>query len=197
MEKEMKTPKRIRARIKELTDKKNADLNEIKTKSNAATEDLKAARQAIQNATEKLDVAAYEKGKAAEHRAQTAIDLYGARFAQLQGQRILSIEESDKVIDSLLDYEDQLATDFRKAVAEPLKQLRNIVDEYQGEVRETEDTIRSWTQSIRGNYRYIIGSKPTGNTSSQPIPVHITPFLGCDEARALEEYLEKAAPLLG
>ena len=186
----------VQARITEMIEQKAADLDAISKKQAEARTQLEAAELAIKDATASMDLDAYEKATAAKRKAQTALDMYGGRYAQISQQEYISEEESDKVIDSLLSYEEELAEDFKKAIAEPLKTLAALQDAYANSVQEAEKTIRKWTADIHANYRVQGTTYANGtNRSDSPKPVRMTPYTGCSEANILANYLQKAKGL--
>lgn len=192
----------VKARMQEMQDKKAAELQAIHEKQTEAQTQKEAAELALKEATERMDLDAYEEAKTARRKAQTAIDMYGGRYKQISQQEYISEEESDKVIDGLLDYEKQLAEDFRAAVAEPLKQLAAILEKYRNEVADTERTISAWGANIHANYNTRgtttftdpVTGQPT-HRSANPVPVHRMGYNGCNEAAQLKDYLDKAAGL--
>lgn len=193
------TAQEVLARIKKMQDSKTAELTAIESKQAEARTQLEAARLAIKDATERMDLKAYEKAKEDKRRAQTALDMYSGRYTQIQQQEYISEEDSDKVIASLLEYETQLAADFKQAVAEPLKALASVLQEYDTGVQETERALHIWQQDIHANYisAGTIYSETGTNRSPRPVPVHVLPYTGCDEAAQLGDYLKKAGSLYG
>ncbi len=191
----------VKARMQEMQDKKAGELQAIHEKKTEAQTQKEAAELALKEATERMDLDAYEEAKQARRKAQTAIDMYGGRYNQIKQQEYISEEESDKVIDGLLEYEKQLAEDFRAAVAEPLKALATILQDYQNEVSDTERTITAWGANIHANYNtrgrsiYTDAEGRQTTRSATPTPVHSMPYTGCNEAHQLKEYLDKAAGL--
>ena len=192
----------VKARMQEMQDKKAGELQAIHDRKTEAQTQKEAAELALKEATERMDLEAYEEAKDARRKAQTAIDMYTSKYNQISKQEYISEAESDKVIDGLLEYEKQLAEDFRAAVAEPLKALATILQNYQHEVSDTEATITAWGANIHANYNTrgaMTRTDPlTGeqtHRSETPIPVHRMPYTGCSEAYQLKEYLDKAAGL--
>lgn len=193
----------VKNRMKEMQDNKATELNAIYQKKAEAQTQKEAADLALKEATESMDLDAYEEAKQAKRKAQTAIDMYSGRYNQIKQQEYISEAESDKVIDSLLVYEEQAAETFKKDLAEQLKQINKIYADYKNTVRETEETIDAWQRDIHANYNSRGASSwvdpETGETtgrSSTPIPVHRLPYTGCTEAAQLGEYLGKVAYLL-
>ena len=102
----------VQKRIKEMMDKKQGELAQINDKKTEAQTRKEAAELAIQKATEIMDLEAFEEAKQEKHKAQTAIDMYSGRYKQLAAQEYISEAESDRVIDELLPYEQDLGADF-------------------------------------------------------------------------------------
>lgn len=192
----------VKGRMKEMQDRKAADLEKIAEKQDEARTQIEAARLAMSDATEAMDVDAYEEARQKRRKAQTALDMYTGRYNQIKQQEYISEAESDKVIDSLLAYEDALAADFKAAAADPLKKLAELHKAYRDEVRETEQALTEWQQNIHANYNTRGGTtfydEFTGKHTSRsrkPVPVHAVPYEGCKEAAQLGDYLNKAAAL--
>lgn len=183
-------------RMQQMQEKKAGELNAIYERKAEAQTQKEAAELALKDATERMDLEAYEEAKQALRKAQAAIDMYGGRYDQISKQEYISEAESDKVIDSLLAYEDELAAGFKAAVAEPLKKLDELQKAYVDAVEDVEQTIRAWTSNIHANYRNNGTTYADGtNRSPQPVPVRRLPYTGCSEAHQLKDYLDKAAGL--
>lgn len=186
-------------RMQQMQEKKAGELKAIYERKAEAQTQKEAAELALKEATERMDLKAYEEAKQALRKAQAAIDMYGGRYDQISKQEYISEAESDKVIDGLLEYEKQLEEDFKAAVAEPLKALAMILQAYQNEVSDTEATIKAWCANIHANYntrgRSMSTDPVTGQAtyrSNYPVPVHLMEYTGCREALQLKEYVDKA-----
>ena len=194
--------KEVQERIKKLTEDKAEQLTKIHQKQNEARTQIEAAGLAIKEATEVMNLEAYEKAIADKRKAQAALDMYSGRYDQIRKQEYVTEAESDSVINSLLKYEDTLAEDFKKAVAEPLKKLADLYKDYKAAVVDTENTIKNWERNIHANYSTRGGTKYKDETTGEwtdrspsPVPVHRLPYTGCSEAVQLGQYLERAAEL--
>lgn len=191
----------VNERMKQIKETKSADIDRIGTLQQEAHAKLEAAELAMKQAMEVMDVDAYEEGKHAKHKAQTALDMYNGRFNQIKTQEYISEEESDKIISSLLDYEQTLGENFKFSAAEPLKKLADLLNAYNNEIAETERVLSDWQHDIHANYQSPItlytdpATGKKSHRSPRPIPVHSIPYLGCNEAMQLSEYLQKAEPL--
>lgn len=111
----------------------------------------------------------------------------------LRARAVITEAESDKVIDSLLDYERQLESAFMDSIREHVTALQKIRDNYVAAVDETENTISQWTRTIHPNYRAegTVYHDTGTNRSPRPVPVHITRYTGGKESGLLKEYLER------
>lgn len=192
----------VKNRMKEMQDSKAAQLETIRQKQEEARTRIEAAALAMEQATEEMDVDSYEAAKNQKHKAQTALDMYNGRYNQIKQQEYISEADSDKVVDSLLAYEKQLAADFKAAAAVHLKKLAELLKDYKAAVQDTENTLTSWQRDIHANYNTRGGTtyydEFTGqhtNRSPRPVPVHQMPYTGCEEAHRMEGYLEKDAAL--
>ena len=192
----------VRERIESLKKKRAADLAEIQGKLAEARSKVDSAEQTIQLATAQMNLDAFEKATAAKQKAQTAVDMYSARYSQLVKKEFISEAESDSVIDSLLAYEDQLADDFKKKLAPMLRELVALHRNYLEAVRDTEQTMNQWQYEIHANYntrgRQTWVDEITGERTVRaktPVPVRIIPYNGCDEATQLGSYLNRASSL--
>ena len=102
----------VKNRMKEMQDSKAAQLETIRQKQAEARSQIEAAALAMKQATEEMNVDSYEEAKNRKRKAQTALDMYNGRYEQIKQQEYISEAESDSVVDSLLEYEKQLAEDF-------------------------------------------------------------------------------------
>ena len=193
----------VKNRMKEMQDSKAAQLETIRQKQEEARTDREAADLAIKEATEHMNLEAYAEAKDAKRKAQTALDMYNGRYKQIKQQEYISEAESDSVVDSLLEYEKQLAEDFKAAAAVHLKKLAELLEDYKAAVQDTEDTITAWQRDIHANYNTrgaMTRTDPlTGeqtHRSERPIAVHTMPYTGCPEADRMGHYLEKEAQLV-
>ena len=189
----------IKERMREMQDTKKADLESIQQKKAEAQERREMADLSLKDATEHMDLDSYEAAKQAKRKAQTAIDMYNERYKQISQQEYISEKESDKVIESLLAYEEELTENFKEAIAEPLKKLGQMRYEYKTAIAETEATINEWVTNIHANYRSRGTTySETGTDRSQvPVPVHRTPFVECAESAQLGNYLERFSDTKG
>lgn len=187
---------KVKSQIREMQETKEKELEIVKTKEAEAYELKAAAEAALKDATSYMNLEAYEAARENRKKAQIALDMYSAKYKQIAQKEYISEEESDKVVDSLLSYEDDLAENFKAAIAEPLKILNELQEKYFNEIKATEQTIVEWTRKIHPNYRSFGTTFADGtNRSKEPVAVRRLPFEGCKEANQLKNYLKKAQEL--
>ena len=193
----------VQERILELVAKKTSELDTVKQKEQEAHKQLEEAEQAIKEAAAIMNDKKYAEATAYRDKVRIIIQMYADKFEQINKQEYISEEESDKVIGSLLAYEEELTESFKNDLLEPLKIIYNLIKEYKAEIDNTEQTINKWTSEIHANYntrgRSQYYDKLTGKYTSRcsyPVPVRNNPYYGCSEALQLEEFFKKNYPLL-
>ena len=184
----------VKATMRHLIEKKAAELDKITAELETARDRKRKAETALHSAIETTDAAAYKKAKAEADEAATLIEMYTARYNQLQKKEFMSEEDSDRVIDSLIEYQRSRTAAFMEAVKSPLAQLEAIYKEYAQDYEDAVKTVNAWTANIHANYRtprttYADGS----HRSNRPAPVTgatgFFPLLNDDAAR-VEDFLE-------
>lgn len=187
--------KETQARIQELKDKKKAELEHIDNELKAAAQEYEAACKELKDATENTDIEAFGDAKKKQREAKNKKEMYSARYDQLEKKEFVSEEESDKVIDSLLNYEKELAEDYESKVAQIVEELEGIHTEYMARVAATENTIKDWTSGIHANYRSnvtTVYSETGTNRAPYPVPVHYIPYTGCAKSASVNKFIEAA-----
>lgn len=187
--------KEVQAKIKELIDTREQTIAAIREKIEGERRAEAAAQEAIDKATAALDFemnhkAQEDRAAAAERRA-----LLQRRFDQMRSRKQVTEEESNEVIESLLQYEKDLAAAFEEDVSAPLAALAKLCKEYREKVQETEDTINNWTHEIHPNYLSPSTTYPDGtHRAPQPVPVHRVAYFGCDLSRQIDAFLRDVLP---
>lgn len=187
----------VKDRMAEIKGKKAADLDKIQQEKENAETALEAATTEMDKAAQTMDVSKYMAAEAKRQKAQTALNMYSWHARQLKQQEYISEAESDRVIDSLLAYEDGLTEDFKAAMAEPINRLAELYADYTAAISDAEQTLTAWQQDVHANYRTwgrMHRTDPqTGKTtdrSETPTPVHRIQSIGCMEAVRLGSYLK-------
>ena len=198
-----KTPlQEVKDKMQELQTKKAEELAAVKEKQAATQNELAEAQERMKDATAVMNLDAYEEARAAKQKASTALEMYRGKYEQIKNQEYISEQDSDQIIDGLLEYEKELAEDFKATIAPHIKALDEALIAYRAEVHDTEATILAWQNDIHANYSTrgktyrtdpFTGQKT--DRSETPTPVRLVPYTGCTEAAVLDEYLKKAAHL--
>ena len=193
----------VKTRMNEMKNIKAVQLETIRRKQDEARAKIEEAAAEMKQATEELNVDGYEEAKNRKQKARVALEMYSGRYDQIKQQEYISEKDSDEVIDSLHQYEAELAEEFKAAAADPLRKLAEILKEYRAAVADTENTLSAWQRDIHANYNTrgaMTRTDPfTGqrtDRSEEPTPVHRFPFTGCDEAERMDAYLKKEAGIL-
>lgn len=177
----------ISERIDTLTGEYNRQLNAIAEAVSKANTELAAYRQQMDEASLNEDLKRYTAARNARTDKETLIEMLRAKYDRIVDAGMVTDEESDNQIRELLDYEQELAADFRQAIAEPLRSLASLCTEYAALVQRTEDTIIRWTSEVHPNYHMdgkTVFDPETGkytDISKTPVPVRSQPFRGCPE----------------
>lgn len=184
------TPEEVRDRIQSLTEDRRKELEEIQARIDEEVAKARAAAAAIEKAVDALDVDAHMQAKEAEARAKTAIDMYRARREKISKRKYITEEESNRVIDSLIEYENELAKEYKKELAGILSTLDAATQKYQNAVTDAESTISAWTMTIHANYRNPSTTYQDGtHRAPQPQPVRFSPR-ECAESNITAKYIK-------
>lgn len=183
----------VRERMDALLSNKASELGIIDEELAKAQADSEKAAQAARLAAEATNLDDYEAASNAYHNAEMRREMYEARRSMLSEMDFLSESESDSVIDSLLQYENDLRKEFEAAVKTHIAALRKLYKEYRKNIVNTESVIMDWTTSIHANHRTFGRTTYADGTSrsQEPVPVHGTVFLGGELAERLYAYLKK------
>ena len=177
----------ISERIDTLTGDYNRQLNAIAEAVSKANTELAAYRQQMDEASLNEDLKRYTAARNARTDKETLIEMLRAKYDRIVAAGMVTDEESDAQIRELLDYEHELAADFKQAIAEPFRVLASLCTEYAALVQRTEGTISRWTSEVHPNYRMdgkTVFDPETGkytDISKKPVPVRSQPFRGCPE----------------
>lgn len=184
-------------RITEMIETKRADLETAQQKEQEARAEIAAATEQIKAATAAMNLEEFEAATNRRNKAKTAASMYAAKAEQIRQQEYVTEEESDRVIDQLLDHEEKLYKDFIDAINGPLEQIRETCSRYIDGVTDTENTIRTWTKDIHANYRSRVTTFKNGtNRGDTPQPVHVAPFTGGPLYHTAREFIEAADRIL-
>ena len=202
-----RTDRRMKNTIKEVKEKmsdmiktKEQELFELNIKLKELRAELKGAEEESRHATAEMNLEAYEEAEANKKKAALAISMYEGKLKQLSNQEYISEEESDKIIDSILDYEEEITKQFEADIAEPLNTLLELAIAYQSTIEDAENTIIKWTGRIHANYstrgltsRIDPRTGQYTDRSEIPVPVHPTPYAGSPAASIIIQAIEQGS----
>lgn len=163
----------VRNRIEKYVADREHEIAEIDQHIAEAEADKATAEAAMKAAVEATSQADYNSAKEAIESAQNVIDMFTERKAQLIGKEFISTEESDKVIDNLLAFKNELDGNLATALAEECAKIANIIERYKSGYTDMYDTIRTWEAQIHCNYRRSGVTYAPGHEPKDPAPVHI------------------------
>jgi predicted nucleic acid-binding Zn-ribbon protein len=188
----------VKEKMSDMIRTKRQELRKLNTKLEELRAELKGAEDEIRHATTEMNLEAYEEAEAKKKKAALAISMYEGKLKQLSKQEYISEEESDKIIDSILDYEEEITKQFEADIAEPLNTLLELAIAYQNTVEDAENTIKEWTGHIHANYSTRgLTSKIDPRTgqytdrSDTPVPVHPTPYTGSPAANIIIQAIQR------
>lgn len=190
----------VKKRIDEMTSTRKREIEEARKRCEEAMRQEAKAAEDEKNAVSNMDLKAYEAAKKARSQAQNAIDMFQAKEEQIKQQEYISEEESDKVIDSLIEYENVLAVQFEEIIQPHLSRLIELREEYNHKLRECENTIKLWERTIHANYNTrgsaLYKDEITGEMTQRaprPVPVHMLSNVGSKANGLIETYIENGA----
>ena len=195
-EKIKSVPDEVRERINSMMNKKKSDLKTINEKLKELETEKQAAESELKQATENMDLSAFETAKKKIHITSTASEMYQKRYDQISKQEYVTEEESDQVIKSIMKYESDISEEFENAIQKPLKIIKDLQEEYTANIAKAENTIQTWTQNIHANYKHPSTIYADGtNRSDKPVPVRVGVYRGSDVAQVIEQLVKPGGRL--
>lgn len=184
--------KEVNEKIAEIKSSRAVELGKMSEALDEAERRAELQRELIEESVDAGDAGSYMAAKKELRRIEDEIELYETRRARLCATALISEKESDRTIDSIKVYEDELAKDFEKEIEAPLHTLSEILAEYLHSVSEAEGVLGTWVREIHANYRSDITTYGDGtNRSPVPVPVRYAVYEGCESAVRLRTFLEK------
>ena len=182
----------VNRKMDEMLKRHRAELQSIDDQKKSALDEIAELQKTMDEAQRNIDAEAYLKASDAVRILATKIEMLDKRRAQHEHKELVTEEESDQMIRSILAYEDEIADQYEKDVKEPIRKLRSINDAYRADVSYCEATIKRWTSNIHPNYRSETTTYADGtNRSSTPVPVHAIPYFGSAISQRISEFLSR------
>ena len=151
--------KEINARIDELEAMRENVTARAAAELEALRESLDQLKEAQTKAAKDLDFDAVHRTTDDILRTERQIEVIEASgLDSVRRNSIVTEEESDRVIDSILERQKELDADLMKDVAELCLKLEKVCTEYKAKGVELGAVADRWISSIHDNYRNLCGS---------------------------------------
>lgn len=185
------TVESIRERIAELKSGREKELAEIQLKRDEESQNLAAAKKAMEDATDATDLQAYERAKAEKNRAESALEMYSAKYSKVQKLDFITEEESDKVIDSLRASDAEITRAFLTDLYAALNGVEALIKKYERDKEDVRNTTSTWTREIHANYYSPTSTFAATGTHRSPTPIPVNVGTLCAECQISREYIER------
>ena len=163
-------------KLDQIRERKARDSVEVEAKLISLRSEQAELQKELDQAAESMDLTRYEAISDKIKTVNTAIRMYEAKKDSLSSVTGISVEESDRTVDSLIAYEKVLSDQFIEDIAEPVAKLEKIIDEYDKNRKDLNETVRQWLSEL--NYKYRNG-------------VSIPTMMGCSEAIAIRSFVNQ------
>jgi len=180
----------VNEKIAKLLSDREKELAEIQMHIDEETMSLNAANKAMDAATDSTDLGAYERAKAEKTRAETALEMYSARYKKVKNLDYITEEESDAIIASLQRRDNELSLEFVRDLNAALETVKELLQRYEREKQKLSSTVDRWTKNIHRNYLSptTIFRETGTHRSTKPIPVSAGTL--CREHNITKQYLD-------
>ncbi len=189
------TVEEVNEQIAKLKSNREHELAEIQKHIDEESRSLMEATKAMNAATDMTDLEAYECAKAEKTRAETALEMYSARYSKLQKLEFISEEESDAIIASLRSRDSELTLEFQSDLDAALETVKDLLKSYERKKNELNSTVQTWTRDIHHNYFSPTSTFKETGTHRSPRPIPVNAGLLCPEFNITKEYLERLRTL--
>ena len=180
------TADKVQDQINELKAERDKDLSTINDRYMEAVDKMDEINAALTEAEKAMDADKYAAAVAEKNNMLTKLSMFNSRKENIESHELVSEEESDAVIDSLLDYEEKMEKAFHNDAAALLDSMNELLSMYSDEVVKTEAALRRWTGIVHANY---IDRHNHGRRSDHAIPVRYIPYKGSDFYKKLDQFL--------
>lgn len=192
----------INARIDALNAEKAAAVAQIEGKMIECAAAREAAIAAQEQAKKDLDAEAYQAAAVKLTTLEVQQDMYEGRYKDVTGKKLVTEEDSDAVIQSILDYEQAAANAYIESIKPALRTLRGLTADYLDDIQRAEGAILRWTADIHPNYHNFGAAYTDPETgvrsdkNGMPHPVHRIPYHGCAEADRVDDFFRRFPEML-
>ena len=116
----------VNRKMDEMLKRHRAELQSIDDQKKSAMDEIAELQTEMEDAQRNIDAERYLKASDAVRILKTKIEMLDKRRAQHEHKELVTEEESDQMIRSILAYEDEIADQYEKDVKEPIRKLRSI-----------------------------------------------------------------------
>ncbi len=169
----MTTVETVKEQIETLLNNRAEALQRVNEAREKLSEEIERLSQEKERAVEAMDEAGYSEISSKLIKARTALEMYGKKADQLRRDKLVTEQESDDVIESLIQYEQDLEQSFAADVQEIMDKLSERQAEHNQAWKEAEGVLLDWVTNIHENYRSRYTRYADGtDRADKPVPVH-------------------------
>ena len=167
-------------RLEQMQDKKRRETSVVDDKlAKLRDEQAKLLKEQAQ-ASDDMNLDRYAELSEKLNTISTAVSMYEAKKTSLTSVTDITADESDKTIDALRDYQNDLASQFISDIADPIAKIEKIISDYDADLVDLRNTISVWQAEVNHPYR---GGQV------------ISPFAGCGESILIREFVNRLREL--
>lgn len=185
------TVESVTERIRELKSGREKELAEIQMKRDEESQNLAAARKAMEDATDATDLQSYERAKAEKLRAESALEMYSAKYSKVEKLDVITEEESDKVIDSLRAADVEIERKFKTDLCAALDGIEILIQNFERDKSKVKIATDTWTREIHANYYSPSTTFRETGTHRSPTPIPVKVGNSCAECNISKEYIRR------
>lgn len=190
------TIEQVSRKIRQITEVRQKDLEGLAALGGEAREELNKATEELEAAARDMDEKRYQEAEKKREAAALRLSMCDAKYKQVRDQKYVTEAESDEVINSILEFEQQIADEFTAKSKLLLGDLREMLADYLQKVNEAEGVLQRWTSQIHANYSTrgmtsfidpVTGERT--DRSASPVPVRPNKYTGCEQAQVISNFL--------
>lgn len=138
-------------RIKKITADRVAETADLEERVEVAKQQQRAANEAMDEATDVVDLESYQKAKKDRRYAGDAIEMYSKRLDALENKPLISKEEYEAGVDKIMAALEEVSADAKKCIVEHMEQIRIIAAECTAEITNGNEVLHKWQHEIYGD----------------------------------------------
>ena len=179
-----------REKMNAILDARAAELATIRAERDKAYAEIAAHTRAMNEATEKLDAAAYSKAKNKKIAAENAAEMYSKRFDTIREKEAVSEQDSDAFIDDVLSFKAETTAQYEREALKLLNDLDALSAEYGSIIEDAKSVLTTWTRRVHANYRAYLDDPGVRTVRrNKPVDVHSVGYVGCNLYRRVAQFV--------